>query len=64
LNLDEGGKMFGRIAKIVAYAKAPRKTFVLLHPVRALKFGAAYYAGKMLLEHGRRRREHHAAVRP
>jgi hypothetical protein len=49
--------MFGRIAKIVAYAKAPRKTFLMLHPVRALKFGAAYYAGKLLIEGHRRRRQ-------
>lgn len=41
--------MFGRIAKVVAYARAPRKTFVVLHPIKALKFGAAFYVGKLLL---------------
>lgn len=41
--------MFGKIAKAVAYARAPRKTFVVLHPIKALKFGAAFYVGKLLL---------------
>lgn len=40
--------MFGTLAKMVSYMKAPRKTFIALHPVKTLKLGAAYWAGKML----------------
>lgn len=40
--------MFGTLVKMVSYMKAPRKTFIALHPVKTLKFGAAYWAGKML----------------
>jgi hypothetical protein len=34
--------MVGRVLKVVGYAKAPVKTFMVLHPLRALKWGAAY----------------------
>ncbi len=47
--------MFGTLAKMVSYMKAPRKTFIALHPVKTLKLGAAYWAGKMLF--GTRRKE-------
>lgn len=40
--------MSGLIAKLLAYWRAPRKTFVLLHPLRAAKFGLAYLAGRKL----------------
>jgi hypothetical protein len=39
-----------RLFKLAAYAKAPRATFFLLHPVRALKWGAVFYVGKKLYE--------------
>lgn len=29
--------MVGRIAKLVGYAKAPRATFMLRHPIRGVK---------------------------
>ena len=46
--------MIARAAKMVAYAKAPAKTFMLLHPVRALKLGAAYVlVSKVLGRRGR-----------
>jgi len=37
-----------RIAKLIAYWKAPKHTFALLHPVRALKLGAAMMVGRKL----------------
>lgn len=46
--------MFGTLAKMVSYVKAPLKTFIVLHPVRTLKFGAAYWVGSMLF---RKRKE-------
>jgi hypothetical protein len=46
--------MIGRIAKLLAYRKAPKKTFVALHPWRAAKFGAAFWVGKKLFG-GKRR---------
>jgi hypothetical protein len=33
----------------VAYAKAPKTTFALLHPRKALKFGLAFLLGRSLL---------------
>jgi hypothetical protein len=47
--------MIGRIAKVLAYAKAPRRTFVALHPWRAAKLGAAFWIGRKLFG-GRRTR--------
>ena len=41
--------MVGRVLKVVGYAKAPVKTFMVLHPLRALKWGAAYLAIKTVL---------------
>jgi hypothetical protein len=29
--------MFGKLAKTIAYVRAPRATFVLRHPVKAVK---------------------------
>ncbi len=40
--------MTGLIAKLLAYAKYPRRTFLMLHPIRAAKFGLAYLAGRRL----------------
>lgn len=31
------------LAKLVAYRKAPMLTFVILHPIRAIKWGAALF---------------------
>ena len=41
--------MVGRMLKAVGYVKAPVKTFMVLHPVRALKWGAAYLVVKKLM---------------
>lgn len=38
--------MLKGLAKIAAYNKAPKQTFALLHPIKALKWGAAFYVGK------------------
>ena len=45
--------MIKTIAKLVAYKKAPAKTFALLHPVKALKWGAIFFVVSKVL----RRRE-------
>lgn len=45
--------MIRRLLKLAAYAKAPRATFAFLHPIRALKWGAAFYVGKKLYERAR-----------
>lgn len=39
-----------RLIKLAAYAKAPKATFAVLHPIRALKWGAAFYVGKKVYE--------------
>jgi hypothetical protein len=39
-----------KLLKLAAYAKAPRATFAILHPIRALKWGAAFYVGKKVWE--------------
>lgn len=44
--------MIKRIVKLTAYAKAPKQTFITLHPVKALKFGAAFWIGKKLFGGG------------
>jgi hypothetical protein len=46
-----------KLLKLVAYAKAPKATFALLHPIRALKWGAAFYVGKKVWERARRASE-------
>lgn len=38
--------MLKGLAKLAAYNKAPKKTFALLHPIKALKWGAAFFVGK------------------
>ena len=48
--------MIGRIVKMVSYTKAPKQTFVALHPMKALKFGAAFWIGKKLFGGGARGR--------
>ncbi len=34
--------------KAVSYMKAPRTTFALLHPRKALKYGLMFWLGKLL----------------
>lgn len=43
------------ITKAIAYYKAPRHTFALLHPVKALKVGALMYVGRKLFGSDKRR---------
>ena len=64
--------MTGLIAKLLAYAKYPRRTFFMLHPIRAAKFGLAFLAGRRLFgdangkaKRRKRRRPHRRpGVRP
>jgi len=64
--------MTGLIAKLLAYAKYPRRTFFMLHPLRAAKFGLAYLAGRRLFgdsngaakRRKRRRPRRRGGVRP
>jgi len=36
------------LAKLFAYKKAPKKTFAFLHPIKAIKWGAALLVVKKL----------------
>lgn len=47
--------MFGKMVKALAYTRAPKSTFALLHPRKALKYAAIFWVGKKLLGGGRRR---------
>jgi hypothetical protein len=38
----EGEMVLGKLAKMVAYTKAPRATFAVMHPIKAAKYGAIY----------------------
>jgi hypothetical protein len=40
--------MIGKLAKAVAYTKAPKKAFTMFHPIKAAKLGLAYLIGKRL----------------
>ena len=40
--------MVGKLVKFWAYSKAPKKTFALLHPRTALKYGALFWLGKKI----------------
>jgi hypothetical protein len=40
--------MLGKLFKLGAYAKAPKSTFALLHPGKALKLGAALWVARKL----------------
>jgi hypothetical protein len=42
--------MLKRIAKLAAYAKAPKATFAMLHPIKAVKWGAILMAAKVVLD--------------
>jgi hypothetical protein len=41
--------MIARIAKMAAYAKAPRATYAMLHPFKAAKYGAIYWVVKGMM---------------
>ncbi|MGH7475681.1 MAG: hypothetical protein ACRELD_05280 [Longimicrobiales bacterium] len=45
--------MLGKLAKLVAYAKMPRRTFALFHPIKAAKLGVAYLIGRKLFRSGK-----------
>lgn len=49
--------MLKGIAKAVAYYKAPAKTFALLHPLKAAKWGAIFFLVGMAIRRTARRRE-------
>ncbi len=40
--------MLKKLTKLVAYTKAPKKTFAVLHPIKAIKWGAGLYLAKVL----------------
>ena len=42
--------MFKNLIKLVSYKKAPKRTFAFLHPIKALKWGAAFFLVKKLVE--------------
>lgn len=42
--------MLKALAKLVAYKKAPKRTFALLHPIRAVKWGAGLFLLKKLTD--------------
>lgn len=46
--------MLKSLAKGLAYTKAPVKTFAMLHPRKALKWGAVLLFGKVAYEVGKR----------
>jgi len=49
--------MLRKALRLAAYVKAPVKTFMLMHPIRALKWGAAYLIVKTALDVQRRPEE-------
>ena len=48
--------MLKSLAKAIAYWKAPGKTFVLLHPLKALKWGGLLLVAKVLFDRVKGRR--------
>lgn len=46
--------MLKALAKLVAYKNAPMKTFAILHPIRAVKWGAGLFLLKKLTDGMRR----------
>ena len=47
--------MLRTIAKLAAYKKAPAKTFALLHPMKALKWGAIFFIVSKALQRDQQR---------
>lgn len=48
--LQEEAHMLKGLAKLVAYRKAPKRTFALLHPIRAVKWGLGLLLAKKLID--------------
>ena len=46
--------MIARIAKMAAYAKAPRATYAMLHPFKAAKYGAIYWVVKGVMNRSKK----------
>lgn len=49
-----------KLLKFAAFVKAPKAMFAIRHPIRAVKWGVALYAGKKLYERLRDWSESHA----
>lgn len=49
--------MLKTLAKLVAYKKAPKRTFALLHPIKAAKWGAGLFLLKKLSGRDERKKE-------
>lgn len=49
--------MLGKLTKAAAYVKSPKKTFALLHPIRAVKYGAAFWLLKRVFRGSRGKEE-------
>lgn len=45
--------MLRTITKLFAYTRAPKTTFALLHPIRALKWGAGLFMLKKIWDRAR-----------
>jgi len=56
--------MLRKALRLAAYVKAPVKTFMLMHPMRALKWGAAYLIVKTALDVERRPKQERTRARP
>jgi hypothetical protein len=48
--------MLKSLAKAIAYFKAPKKTFLLLHPRKAIKWGGVFVLAKFLFDRVKGRR--------
>jgi hypothetical protein len=48
-----------KLLKFAAFVKAPKATFALRHPIRALKWGAMLYIGKKIYHRVRDWSENH-----
>ena len=48
--------MLKSLTKAIAYWKAPKRTFVLLHPMKALKWGGAFLVAKVVYDRMKGRR--------
>jgi hypothetical protein len=49
--------MLKGLAKLAAYKKAPKATFAMLHPIKAVKWGALLFAAKLVFDRVVARRE-------
>lgn len=46
--------MIARIAKVAAYAKAPKAAFAMMHPWKAAKYRAIYMVVKSVMGGGKK----------